>query len=60
MICPCGNEALENDHLCARCRYFQNVFNPPTPVFESKKEKAMRAIRLKREMRKSIRMVNVG
>ncbi len=57
MICPCGNPSLENDHLCARCRYYQTVFNPPILQFESKREKAMRAISMRREMKKSVRMV---
>ena len=57
MTCPCGNPSLDNDHLCARCRYYQTVFSPPSPEFESKKERAMRAIKVKREMKKSIRMV---
>jgi len=59
MICPCGNPALENDHLCARCRYYQTVFSPPTPQFESKKDRAMRAIRMRKEMKKSIKIVVV-
>ena len=59
MTCPCGRPALENDHLCSRCRYYQTVFNPPTPVFESKRERAMRAIEVRKVMRKSVRMVEV-
>ncbi len=57
MTCPCGNPSLDNDHLCARCRYYQTVFNPLTPQFESKRERAMRAISVRREMKKAIRMV---
>ena len=59
MTCPCGSPSLEGDHLCARCRYYQTVFHPPTPEFESKRERAMRAISVKKEMKKSVRMVNI-
>jgi len=57
MTCPCGNPSLEDDHLCARCRYYQTVFHPPNPQFESKRERAMKAISVRREMKKATRMV---
>ena len=53
MSCRCGNPALPDDTLCARCRYYQNVFNPPAPVFESKRERALKAITMKRMMKQS-------
>lgn len=59
MICPCGNPSLENDHLCARCRYYQTVFNPPNPQFESKRERAMRAISVRKEMKKSVKLFTI-
>lgn len=58
VICRCGNPAQENDTLCAKCRYYQNVFSPPRDVFESKREKAIEAIRV-RKMMKGVRMVSV-
>ena len=57
MTCPCGRPALDNDTLCARCRYYQTVFNPPTPEFESKRDRALNAIRVRKMMKKSVRMV---
>ena len=59
MTCPCGNPSLPDDHLCARCRYYQTVFNPPTPMFESKVERAQRAIKVRKEMKKMVRMVEL-
>ena len=53
MVCPCGRPALENDHLCSRCRYYKTVFNPPPPVFESKRERAMRAIAVRKSIKRS-------
>ncbi len=58
VICRCGAPAQVDDTLCARCRYFQNVFSPPRDVFESKREKAIGAIRV-RKMMKGVRMVSV-
>jgi hypothetical protein len=51
MTCPCGSPSAPNDHLCARCRYFQNVFRPPTPEFESKRDRALKAIYNRRLMK---------
>jgi predicted amidophosphoribosyltransferase len=59
-LCPiCGNPTLPDDHLCARCRYFQNAFNPPVPQFEDKRERAVRAIQMRKIMKNQIRMVKI-
>ncbi len=42
--CTCGCPASDDDHLCARCRYFNTVFKPPPREFESKRDMAIRAI----------------
>lgn len=52
--CPCGNPALPDDHLCSRCRYYANIFNPPVGDFESKIERAKKAIQNKKMMKKSV------
>lgn len=57
MTCRCGRPTLENDTLCARCRYYQNVFNPPAPVFESRRDRALRAIAMKRMMKNSSKVM---
>ncbi len=49
--CPCGGPALPNDHLCGRCRYIKDVFNPSDSQFESKRDRALRAIEAKRGMK---------
>lgn len=59
MTCKCGRPTLEDDPLCARCRYYQNVFNPPTPAFESKRDRALKAITMKRMMKSSSKIMVV-
>ncbi len=59
MICRCGNPSLPHDTLCARCRYYQNVFNPVRPAFESKREMALKAIGMKRMMKQSSKFMVV-
>jgi len=58
-LCPCGNPSLEDDHLCSRCRYYANVFNPRLPEFESKIERAQAAIRVKKMMKGTVKMVEM-
>jgi len=59
MNCRCGNPALEGDHLCGKCRYFQEAFKVKVPEFESKRERALRSIYIKRAT-KNISTVTVG
>jgi len=59
MNCRCGRPTLTDDTLCARCRYYQNVFSPPTPLFESKRERALKAITMKRMMKSSSKIMVV-
>lgn len=51
MNCRCGRPTISDDTLCARCRYYQNAFSPPTPVFESRRDLALKAISMKRMMK---------
>ena len=53
-LCTCGSPAQENDHLCAKCRYFNTVFKPPPREFESKRDIAIRAIENRKLMRNRI------
>ena len=48
MNCRCGSPSLPDDSLCVRCRYYQGVFNPAKPIFESKRERALKAIGMKK------------
>jgi len=57
MNCRCGRPTLLDDTLCARCRYYQSVFNPPTPAFESKRDRALRAITMRRMMKQSSKIM---
>ena len=50
-LCTCGNPSADNDHLCAKCRYFNTVFKPPPREFESKRDVAIRAIENRKLMR---------
>jgi hypothetical protein len=59
MTCRCGRPTIPDDTLCARCRYYANVFNPPVPVFESRREKALKAITMKRMMKNSSKIMVV-
>lgn len=59
MTCCCGRPTLPDDTLCARCRYYQSVFNPPVPVFESKRERTLKAIVAKRMMKSSSKIIRV-
>ncbi len=60
MTCHCGNPSQPNDHLCAKCRYFQTVFRPEPPMFESKREMALRAIYNKRVMKENLKITVTG
>ena len=51
MNCRCGSPSLPDDSLCARCRYYQSVFNPAIPIFESKRERALKAMGMKKMMK---------
>jgi len=59
MNCRCGRPALPDDTLCARCKYYKDVFTPTPPLFESKKELALKAIYFKRLMKGKDRVVIV-
>ena len=56
MTCRCGRPALPDNTLCARCNYYKEVFSPPRPIFESRRDIALRAIALRKTM-KQFRMV---
>jgi len=56
MNCRCGVQIKDGEILCDRCKYYSTVFTPPEPVFESKREIAIRAMKL-RKMTKQFRMV---
>ena len=59
-LCPlCHSPVLTDDILCSRCRYYQDTFNPPTPIFESKVERAVRAIKIRKMMKGVGKVVNV-
>lgn len=49
--CRCGNSVRAGESLCDRCKYYQSIFKPPVPEFESKRDRALRAIILKRTMK---------
>lgn len=53
-FCTCGSPSLDNDHLCAKCRYFNTIFKPPPREFESKRDVAMRAIENRKLMRDKV------
>jgi len=57
-FCRCGRPALPDDHLCARCRYYDVVFHPRPPILESKREMAQEAIRVRKVM-KRVKMMEV-
>ena len=44
---------VEGKTLCVRCEYYQSVFTPPSPQFESKRDRALRAIFARRMMKQS-------
>lgn len=50
-LCRCGRPVSGDDMLCDRCRFYKSVFTPEKPVFESKKELALKAIAFKKMMR---------
>jgi hypothetical protein len=56
-MCLCGGSALPDDTLCGRCRYIQNIFNPKDTLFESKRDKALRAIEMRRSTKGISRIV---
>lgn len=59
MDCKCGRQALKDDTLCPRCRYYANTFNPPSPKFESRRDLALRAIGIRRMMKSSSKVMVV-
>ncbi len=59
MTCRCGNPSLSHDTLCARCRYYQTVFNPVRTAFENKREMSLKAIATKRMMKQSSKIIRV-
>ncbi len=56
VLCHCGRPATE-DGRCPRCAYYNSVFIPQEPVFESKREVALRAIRFRKMMRGKDRFI---
>lgn len=57
MNCRCGNETFEEDGLCDRCRFYNSVFIVEKPVFESKRELALKAIAFKKLFKGKDRIV---
>lgn len=57
--CRCGNPKAIDESLCVRCVYYQKVFNPPAPVFESKRERALKAISDRRMMKGASRVMRI-
>jgi len=58
-LCRCGNPKAVDEALCVRCAYYQRVFSPPTPVFESRKERALKAIADRKLMRGASKVMRI-
>ena len=58
MTCRCGRPATQ-EGKCDRCAYYDTVVAPNEPIsFESRKDVALRAIRVKKMMKQGLfRMV---
>ena len=52
--CRCGRPATQ-EGKCDRCRFYDSVFSPVEPIsFESKKDIALRAIKVKKMMKQGL------
>lgn len=58
-LCKCGGPAAPDDTLCDRCRYLRGVFSEKEPMFDSKRERAIRAIKDRKMMRGISRILEI-
>jgi hypothetical protein len=58
-ICRCGNPKPTDEQLCVRCAYYQRVFNPPAPIFESRTERALKAIHDRKLMKGANKVMRI-
>jgi len=58
-LCRCGNPKAIDEPLCVRCTYYQKVFNPPAPIFESKRERALKAISDRRMLKGASKVMRI-